>query len=102
MAVKKKINYLNNKDILKEIHKSKMSFCTISNDEAFLFDLIIDSTIGPVTDMVEMTFEEIEAAILDPETILAAKSAQAKRHQSEAYAAAMVTHNDKDYRNKPL
>ena len=30
MAQPKKVNYLNNKDILKEIHKSKMTYCYVN------------------------------------------------------------------------
>ncbi len=39
----KKINYLNNKDILSEIHKSKNSFSSYSQPEYHQFDLIVNS-----------------------------------------------------------
>lgn len=40
----KKINYLNNKDILKEIHKSKSSYCSyVDHEEHHQFDIILDS-----------------------------------------------------------
>lgn len=43
MAVKpKKVNYLNNKDILKEIHKSKNTYCSYIDPEYHRYDLIID------------------------------------------------------------
>lgn len=38
-----KINYLNNKDLLKEIHKSKTSYCSYTEDEYADFDLILPS-----------------------------------------------------------
>ena len=38
----KKINYLNNKDILKEIHTSKNSYCSFVDPEYHRYDLIID------------------------------------------------------------
>ena len=37
----RKHNYLNNKDILSEIHKSKSSFCSYVEDSYNQFDLII-------------------------------------------------------------
>ena len=84
MATQTKKNYLNNKDILKEIHKSKMSYCYVEDDRYFLFDLILD-------DISEIT----------PEAVQQSKENQASRRQSESYAEAMLTHDKKDYRNKP-
>jgi len=83
MAAKKQ-NYLNNKDILKEIHKSKMSHCYVEDEKYYYYDIILD-------DINEIT----------PENIKQAKLNQASRRQSEAYAEAMSTHDVKDYRNKP-
>lgn len=40
MAIRK-VNYVNNKDLLKEIHKSKNSFCWYKNHEFSDYDLII-------------------------------------------------------------
>lgn len=37
----RKVNYLNNKDILKEIHKSKSTFCSYTDDEYANFDIIL-------------------------------------------------------------
>ena len=42
MAQPKKVNYLNNKDILKEIHKSKMSYCYVEDDQYAEFDIILE------------------------------------------------------------
>lgn len=39
----RKVNYLNNKDILKEIHKSKASYCSYIAPEYSEYDLIISS-----------------------------------------------------------
>lgn len=39
----RKINYLNNKDILKEIHKSKSTFCSFVDPEYNQFDIILPS-----------------------------------------------------------
>jgi hypothetical protein len=38
-----KVNYLNNKDMLLEIHKSKSSYCVFSSPEFHQYDLIIPS-----------------------------------------------------------
>ena len=40
---KKKTNYLNNKDILKEIHKSKLSYCYYLDDCHTKYDIIVNS-----------------------------------------------------------
>ena len=44
----RKTNYLNNKDILKEIHKSKSTFCSYTDDDYADFDIIL-SDIGKTT-----------------------------------------------------
>ena len=41
----RKVNYLNNKDILKEIHKSKSTFCSYISDEDAMFDIILTAYI---------------------------------------------------------
>jgi hypothetical protein len=80
----KKQNYLNNKDILKEIHKSKMSYCYVENPKYDQYDIILDDV------------SEINA-----DTLQKAKENRAARIQSEDYAVAMEQHDQKDYRNKP-
>ena len=42
MVQAKKQNYLNNKDLLKEIHKSKMTYCYIQDDRYLNVDIIVD------------------------------------------------------------
>lgn len=64
----KKQNYLNNKDILKEIHKSKLSFCYLVDDQYNQFDIILKST------------DEI-----NKKTIAEAKENHAARLSSAAY-----------------
>jgi hypothetical protein len=37
----RKVNYLNNKDILKEIHKSKLTYCTFTDTSVASYDTIV-------------------------------------------------------------
>ena len=37
----RKVNYLNNKDILKEIHKSKLTYCSFIDDTVKSYDMIV-------------------------------------------------------------
>jgi hypothetical protein len=68
---KKPVNYLNNKDILKEIHASKTSYCSFSKQEYHQYDLIIDMPDSPL--------EKSLAQISKPKNIKAAKEARAAR-----------------------
>lgn len=80
----KKVNYLNNKDILKEIHKSKMSYCYLEDERYFDFDLILD-------DITEITDSAIQQA----------KENRANRIKADGYQNAMSTFNSKNYKDKP-
>lgn len=71
MATKKPVNYLNNKDILKEIHKSKTTYCSFSEKEYHQYDLIIDMIDDPLSQSI--------AFAMQPEQIAAAKQARATR-----------------------
>lgn len=73
---KKPVNYLNNKDILKEIHESKNSYCTYKNSEDHRYDFIID-----------MPHESIEKSLefaATPEIIRQAQEVRASRLSLEA------------------
>ena len=39
----RRVNYLNNKDILKEIHRSKITYCSFTTPEDAHYDMIVDS-----------------------------------------------------------
>ena len=84
MAQPKKVNYLNNKDILKEIHKSKMTYCWIADEKYHGFDIILE-----------------DVKKINRISIKAARENKAARIQYDAYQAAMAEHDPKDYRNKP-
>lgn len=74
-ATKKPVNYLNNKDILKEIHKSKTSYCSFSRKEYHQYDLIIDTPDDPL--------EKSVARAAKPAQIKAAREARAARLSKE-------------------
>ena len=84
MAQPKKVNYLNNKDILKEIHKSKMTYCWVADDKYNGFDIILE-----------------DVKKINRISIKAARENKAAKMQYDGYQAAMATHDPKDYRNKP-
>jgi hypothetical protein len=77
-AVKKpkKVNYLNNKDILKEIHSSKTTYCSFVDQEYHRYDLIVDK---PDSDLITtLTYAG------KPAQIKAAKEVRAARLSIEA------------------
>lgn len=71
MSQPPKINYLSNRDLLREIHNSKMTYCSLTDKKYYHFDVIVDS-IKQITDT----------------KIAEAQAARAKRIQAEAYAQA--------------
>ena len=80
----KKVNYLNNKDILKEIHKSKMTYCWLADENYGFFDIILE-----------------DVKKINRISVKAARENKAAKMQYDAYQAAMKLHDPKDYRNKP-
>ena len=69
----KRVNYLNNKDLLAEIHKSKLSFCWYNEEEDAEYDVIVQS-MDDITD----------------EAIAEAKANRAKRMKERMYEQAML------------
>ncbi|MDB4335417.1 hypothetical protein OAA05_01120 [bacterium] len=84
MAQPKKVNYLNNKDILKEIHKSKMTYCYVADEKYTNFDVILE-----------------DVKKINRNSIKVARENRAAQIQSAGYQAAMALHDVKDYKNKP-
>lgn len=76
MAIKKPVNYLNNKDILKEIHASKNSYCSYTDPEYHRYDLIID--------MPESSLELSLEHAMSEESIQQAKENRANRLNQES------------------
>jgi len=73
---KKPVNYLNNKDILKEIHESKTTYCRFSQPEYHRYDFIVDMPLEPIEKSLEFA--------LTPESIQLAKETRATRLSLEA------------------
>jgi hypothetical protein len=81
----KKINYLNNKDMLLEIHRSKNTFCEYTDPKYSDYDVIV---------------EDVNDIFL-PETIEKAKAARAARIAATAYAAALLAAGVVTKANRP-
>jgi hypothetical protein len=77
IVTKKPVNYLNNKDMLKEIHASKNTYCSFAKPEYHQYDIIVES--GDNTDLNA----NLEVATRE-ETILQAKKNRAARLDDEA------------------
>jgi hypothetical protein len=75
-ATRKPVNYLNNKDILKEIHSSKNAYCSFLTPEDHRYDYIVDMPLA--------TIEESLAHAAKPEVIQEAREIRATRLSIEA------------------
>jgi hypothetical protein len=73
---KKPVNYLNNKDILKEIHTSKNTYCHFIDPEYHRYDFIVDMPQNSLEESFEYAFK--------PENIQLAKETRALRLSLEA------------------
>ena len=74
-APRKTVNYLNNKDILKEIHKSKTSYCYFTKKDYDSYDLIAD--------MFESGLEKSLEWCVQPEQLEEAKLLKSLRLSAE-------------------
>lgn len=75
-APRKPVNYLNNKDILKEIHTSKNTYCHFTDPEVHRYDMIVDMPQAPLDESLAYAFR--------PESIQLAKENRAIRLSQEA------------------
>jgi len=90
---KRPTNYLNNKDILKEIHTSKNSYCSFVLPEYNRYDLIIDMPESPLETSLEYA--------LKPEQIQAAKETRAawlSQEKGEKILADTISEEDLIFR----
>jgi hypothetical protein len=76
IITRKPVNYLNNKDILKEIHSSKNAYCSFLAPEDHRYDYIVDMPLA--------TIEESLAHASKPEVIQEARETRATRLSLEA------------------
>jgi hypothetical protein len=67
----KRVNYLNNKDILSEIHSSKNTYCSYAEPSRHRYDFIVDMPQAPI--------HESLAYALKPENLLLARETRATR-----------------------
>lgn len=81
----KKINYLNNKDMLKEIHRSKISFCEFTDKKYSDYDVIV---------------EKLEEIYL-PEVQEKGKATRAQRMGVTAFEAALANADLTSKANRP-
>ena len=72
---RKPVNYLNNKDILKEIHESKNAYCYFTKPEYHRYDFIVDMPQSSMEDSLEYAFK--------PESIQQARETYALRMDAE-------------------
>ena len=73
---KKPVNYLNNKDILKEIHSSKNTYCVFLKPEDHRYDFIVDMPTESLEKSLEFAYK--------PENIQLARETRASRLSLEA------------------
>jgi len=82
----KKVNYLNNRELLKEIHKSKISFSFIEDEKFFHFDGIVDS----LTDLDDIVSPEDNTTMIHSPSIVDAKQKRANRIATQRFEVAMA------------
>lgn len=78
--MRKKVNYLNNKDLMKEIHRSKISFCEYEDPQYIEYDVIAYSTT-----------EALTTEVLD-----LGRKRRATRLTEEQFNIAVAAHDDPD------
>lgn len=99
MARAKKTNYLNNKDMLKEIHKSKISFSEFDGEEYEKPSFILENRNMDVDTIRQGVYEvrdlqELYDYVTSIEVLAEAKQNLAKRLQQERYQAALAEKPD--------
>ena len=76
----KRVNYLNNRDLLAEIHKSKNSYCSYVSDDDGQYDMIV-TDVKKINNTAVAQARKIKAKRLTQEAWEAAKASGAKRQK---------------------
>ena len=76
----KRVNYLNNRDLLAEIHKSKNRYCSYVSDDDGQYDMIV-TDVKKINNTAVAQARKIKAKRLTQEAWEAAKSSGAKRQK---------------------
>jgi hypothetical protein len=76
----KRVNYLNNRDLLAEIHKSKNSYCSYVSDDDGQYDMIV-TDVKKINNTAVAQARKIKAKRLTQEAWEAAKYSGAKRQK---------------------
>lgn len=91
----KKKNYLNNKDMLKEIHKSKTSYCEFIDDKYSKYDIILyNEENSKLKKDVHLSREEYFELLFSEETLLKAKTIKATEISQKNYQAVLARHKE--------
>ena len=81
----KRVNYLNNKDLLAEIHKSKNSYCSYVSDEDSQYDYIV-TDVKKINNNAVAQARKLKAKRLTQEAWEAAKATGGKRQKMSDFA----------------
>jgi hypothetical protein len=81
----KRVNYLNNRDLLLEIHRSKNSYCSYVAPEHHQYDLIV-TDVKKINDATVAKARKVHAKRLTDEAWIAAKATGNKRLKMSDYA----------------
>ena len=84
-APRKRIQYLNNADMLREIHNSKMTFCSKHNASYFSYDTITDSVANITFSMVEAARHDRLKRLLSEQLRIVQKQHNCTPKQAAAY-----------------
>lgn len=100
----KKVNYLNNKDMLKEIHKSKNSFSEYIDPKYQDYDIIVETredVFKLSSSRIELDEGGNEITINEPSTIEKAQQNKAARIAAKSYELAIAAAGVSPLKEKP-